>query len=63
MGVVVHKIHDSVQNDTVVSRFGMFSIWGGRGNWLRRNVGNISVLNHEGEPILIIGLQCIVSSL
>ncbi len=29
---------------------------GGGGNWICRNVGNISVLNHEGEPILIIGL-------
>ncbi len=35
-GVMVHKIHGSV-------RYG--------GNWLRRNVGNISVLNHEGEPM------------
>ncbi len=50
-GVTVHKIHGSVRYDTVVSRFGMFSIRGGRGNWLRRNVGNISVLNHEGEPM------------
>ncbi len=25
--------------------------YGGQGNWLRRNVGNISVLNHEGEPM------------
>ncbi len=49
-GVTVHKIHSSVRYDTVVSRFGMFSIRGG-GNWLRRNVGNISVLNHEGEPM------------
>ncbi len=49
--VTVHKIHGSVQYDTVVSRFGMFSIRGVRGNWLRRNVGNISVLNHEGEPM------------
>ncbi len=24
---------------------------GGWGNWLRHNVGNISVLNHEGEPM------------
>ncbi len=23
--------------------------YGGQGNWLYRNVGNISVLNHEGE--------------
>ncbi len=45
---MVHKIHGSVRYDTVVSRFGMFSIRG-RGNWLRHNVGNISVLNHEGE--------------
>ncbi len=50
-GVTVHKIHGSVRYDTVVSRFGMFSIRGGRGNWLSRNVGNISVLNHEGEPM------------
>ncbi len=49
-GVTVHKIHGSVRYDTVVSRFGMFSIRGA-GNWLRRNVGNISVLNHEGEPM------------
>ncbi len=41
-GVTVHKIHGSVRYDTVVSRFGMFSIRG-RGNWLRPNVGNISV--------------------
>ncbi len=32
-GVTVHKIHGSVRYDTVVSRFGMFSIRG-RGNWL-----------------------------
>ncbi len=25
--------------------------YGGRGNWLPCNVGNISVLNHEGEPM------------
>ncbi len=51
-GVTVHKIHGSVRYDTVVSRFGMFSKrgWGG-GNWLCRNVGNVSVLNHEGEPM------------
>ncbi len=37
---------------TVLSQLGTFSIrgWGG-GNWLLRNVGNISVLNHEGEPM------------
>ncbi len=28
-GVTVHKIHGSVRYDTVVSRFGMFSIRGG----------------------------------
>ncbi len=44
-GITVHKIHSSVRYDTVVSQFGTFSIRGG--NWLRRNVGNISVLNHE----------------
>ncbi len=49
-GVMVHKIHSSVRYDKVVSWFGTFSIRG-RGNWLRRNVGNISVLNHEGEPM------------
>ncbi len=27
-GVTVHKIHGSVRYDTVVSRFGKFSIWG-----------------------------------
>ncbi len=27
-GVMVHKIHGSVRYDTVVSRFGMFSIQG-----------------------------------
>ncbi len=48
-GVTVHKIHGSVRYDTVVSRFGMFSMQGA-GNWLRHNVGNISVLNHEGKP-------------
>ncbi len=50
MGVTVHKIHGSVRYDTVVSRFGTFSIRG-RGNWLCLNVGNISVLTHEGEPV------------
>ncbi len=46
-GVTVHKIHGSVRYDTVVSRFGMFSIRGAG-----RNVGNIFVLkNHEGEPM------------
>ncbi len=49
-GVTVHKIHGSVRYDTVVSRFGMFSIRGA-GQLLRSNVGNISVLNHEGEPM------------
>ncbi len=49
-GVTVHKIHGSVRYDTVVSRFGMFLIGGG-GNWLCLNVGNISVLNHEGKPM------------
>ncbi len=29
----------------------MFSILGGGGDWLCRNVGNVSVLNHEGEPM------------
>ncbi len=48
---MVHKIHVSVRYDTVVSRFGIFSIRG-VGNWSRRNVGNISVLNHEGEPMI-----------
>ncbi len=33
-----------------VSRLGTFSIRG-RGDWLCSNVGNISVLNHEGEPM------------
>ncbi len=49
-GVTVHKIHGSVQYNTVVSRFSTFSIQGW-GNWLCCNVGNISVLNHEGEPM------------
>ncbi len=49
-GVTVHKIHGLVRYDTVVSRFGTFSIRG-RDNWLRSNVGNISVLNHEGKPM------------
>ncbi len=40
-GVTVHKIHCLV-------RFR----YGGRGNWLHRNVGNISVVNHEGKPSL-----------
>ncbi len=31
--------------------------YGGRGNWLSRNVGNISVLNHEGEPMDITQAQ------
>ncbi len=47
-GVTVHKIHGSVRYDTVVSRFGMFSI---RGGGAMCNVGNNSVLNHEGEPM------------
>ncbi len=42
-GVTVHKIHDSIRHSSVRFRYG------GRGNWLYRNVGNISVLNHEGE--------------
>ncbi len=41
-GVTVHKIHGSVRYDTVVSRLGTFLIRRG-GNWLCRNVGNISV--------------------
>ncbi len=49
-GVTVHKIHGSVRYDTVVSRFGMFSIRGA-GQLVTSNVGNISVLNHEGEPM------------
>ncbi len=52
LGVVtVHKIHGSVRYDTMVSRFATFFDTGGGGNWLRRNVGNISVLNHEGKPM------------
>ncbi len=43
-------MYGSVRYDRVVSRFGTFSIRG-RGKWLCHNVGNISVLNHEGEPI------------
>ncbi len=42
-GVTVHKINGSVQYDIVHFRYG------GQGNWLGCNVGNISVLNHEGE--------------
>ncbi len=42
-GVTVHKIHGTVRYDTVVSR---------------RNVGNISVLNHEGELMDITHKQC-----
>ncbi len=56
MGGTVHRIHGSVLYDTVISRLGMYLIRGGRGNLLRHNVGNIFVLNHEGLPILIIGL-------
>ncbi len=44
-GITVHKIHSSVDTTQWLSQFGTFSIRGG--NWLRRNVGNISVLNHE----------------
>ncbi len=49
----------SVRYDTVVSRVSTFSIrgGGGGGNWLRLNVGNISVLNHEGEPMNITHVQ------
>ncbi len=47
---MVHKMYGSVRYDRVVSRFGTFSIRG-RGKWLCHNVGNISVLNHEGEPM------------
>ncbi len=51
-GVTDYKIHGSVRYDTVVSRFGTFSIrGGGGGDCLCRNVGNISVLNHEDEPM------------
>ncbi len=35
---------------------------GGWGHWLRRNVGNISVLNHEGElmeSFLVESRQCL----
>ncbi len=35
---------------------------GGWGHWLRHNVGNISVLNHEGEPMesfLVESRQCL----
>ncbi len=42
-GVTVHKINGSVRYDIVHFRYG------GQGNWLGCNVGNISVLNHEGE--------------
>ncbi len=42
---MVHKIHSSVRYDSGVT---VRYVWG-RGNWLRLNVGNISVLNHEGE--------------
>ncbi len=50
-GVTVHK--KTVRLDTTqwcYSQFGTFSIRG-RGNWLCRNIENISVLNHEGEPM------------
>ncbi len=45
---MVPKIHDLFQYDTVVSRFGTFSM---QGNWLCRNVGNMYILNHEAEPM------------
>ncbi len=35
--------YSSIRHSGVTVRYG--------GNWLRRNVGNISVLNHEGEPV------------
>ncbi len=37
--------------------------YGGQGNWLRRNVGNISVLNHEGEPMDITQAGVLVQDL
>ncbi len=46
-GVTVHKIHGSVRYDTVVSRFGMFSIRGAG------QLGMLEIflfLNHEGKP-------------
>ncbi len=49
-GVTVHKIHGSVRYDTVVSRFGMFSIRGA-GQLVTSQCWNISVLNREGEPM------------
>ncbi len=54
-GVTVHRMYGPVRYDTVVSqvRF-VFDMGGeGGGNWLCYNVGNISVLNHEGKPIHI----------
>ncbi len=44
------KIHGSVRYDTVVSRFGMFATRGA-GQLVKYFWGNISVLNHEGEPM------------
>ncbi len=49
---MVHKIHGSVRYDTVVSRFGTFSIRGSRTIGLRHNVGNISVLNMKASQWL-----------
>ncbi len=51
-GVTDHKIHGSIRHSGVT----VWYVFDRGGNWICRNVGNISVLNHEGEPILIIGL-------
>ncbi len=49
-GVTVQKIPGSVRYDSGVTGSVRFQ-YVGQGNWLHRNVGNISVLNHEGEPM------------
>ncbi len=48
---MVHKIHGSVRYDAVVSHSSVRFRYRGRVNWLRPNVRNISVLNHEGEAM------------
>ncbi len=49
---MVHKIHGSVRYDTVVSRFGTFSIRGSRTIGLRHNAGNIYILNMKASQWL-----------
>ncbi len=51
--IYIYKGCNGSQNSRFGSKrhSGVTVRYGGQGNWLSRNVGNISVLNHEGKPM------------